>query len=327
MMKIIRVFSLLLLFSVGTFAKGSDDAKRSLPFPKIHAQRMLFPETDTESLDSMFERDATFPTINPTTPTTSTPTYNPIPTPSTSPYMTPTIPDTTPTNPAMGNPITGNPAMGNPTSPTPGMGNPTSPTPGMGNPTSPTPGMGNPTSPTPGMGNPTSPTPATGNPTTSSGQSWCIANPSASETQLQVGLDYACGYGGADCSAIQQGGSCFNPDTVRDHASYAYNSYYQKNPVQTSCDFSGTATITNTDPSTQTCQYPSSSTSSSTPTPTNPTGATPTGGGGPSVFGSSPPDFGSSPPDYNDLNSSSRRTPSFTLICFLVSLFYLKVYT
>jgi hypothetical protein len=64
-----------------------------------------------------------------------------------------------------------------------------------------------------------------------------------------VALDYACGQGGADCSAIQQGGSCFSPDTVRDHASYAFNSYYQKNPVQTSCDFGGTAALTTADPS------------------------------------------------------------------------------
>jgi hypothetical protein len=80
------------------------------------------------------------------------------------------------------------------------------------------------------------------------GGSWCVASPSASPTALQVALDYACGYG-ADCSPIQQGGSCFNPDTVKDHASYAFNSYYQKNPAPTSCDFGGTATLTSTDPS------------------------------------------------------------------------------
>ena len=80
------------------------------------------------------------------------------------------------------------------------------------------------------------------------GGTWCVASQSANPTALQVALDYACGYG-ADCSAIQQGGSCFNPDTVHDHASYAFNSYYHKNPAPTSCDFGGTATITTTDPS------------------------------------------------------------------------------
>ncbi|KAL6006367.1 hypothetical protein ACLOJK_037318 [Asimina triloba] len=91
-------------------------------------------------------------------------------------------------------------------------------------------------------------TPPTGNPPTS-GQTWCVANPSASPTALQVALDYACGYGGADCSPIQKGGACFNPDTVGDHASYAFNDYYQKNPAPTSCNFGGTAMLTNTDPS------------------------------------------------------------------------------
>ncbi|XP_072968184.1 uncharacterized protein [Typha angustifolia] len=143
-----------------------------------------------------------------------------------------------------------------------------------------------PSSPTPPMMTPvTNPysTPSTPSmvPPSSSGQSWCIASQTASETALQVALDYACGYGGADCSAIQQGGSCFNPDTLRDHASYAFNNYYQKNPVPTSCDFGGTAVTTNIDPSSSTCQYPSTSTSSSVLNTTNPTGST--------VFGSVPP--------------------------------------
>ena len=81
------------------------------------------------------------------------------------------------------------------------------------------------------------------------GGTWCVASPSASTSALQVALDYACGYSGVDCSAIQTGGSCFSPDTIHDHASFAFNSYYQKNPLPTSCDFGGTATITTTDPS------------------------------------------------------------------------------
>ncbi|XP_039004650.1 major pollen allergen Ole e 10-like [Hibiscus syriacus] len=71
----------------------------------------------------------------------------------------------------------------------------------------------------------TTPTTQTPTPTTSSGGSWCIANQGASPTALQVALDYACGYGGADCSAIQSGGSCYEPDTVQDHAFYAFNDY------------------------------------------------------------------------------------------------------
>lgn len=90
------------------------------------------------------------------------------------------------------------------------------------------------------------PTAVSGNP---GGGSWCIANSAASPTALQVALDYACGYGGADCSAIQPGGSCYDPNTVKDHASYAFNDYYQKNPAATSCVFGGTAQLVSTDPS------------------------------------------------------------------------------
>ncbi|KAJ9685938.1 hypothetical protein PVL29_015021 [Vitis rotundifolia] len=122
--------------------------------------------------------------------------------------------------------------------------------------------------------------PATTTTPTSSGASWCVASQTSSQTALQVALDYACGYGGADCSAIQPAGSCYNPNTLHDHASFAFNDYYQKNPVPTSCSFGGTAVVTSTDPSSGTCQYPSTSTSSSVLNTTNSNGAT--------VFGSQP---------------------------------------
>lgn len=110
--------------------------------------------------------------------------------------------------------------------------------------------------------------------TPSSGSSWCIAAQSAAQASLQVALDYACGHGGTDCSQIQPGGRCFDPDTVRDHASYAFNIYYGKTPIPSSCDFGGTAIITNIDPSTSTCRYPSTSISSSVLNTANPTGST-----------------------------------------------------
>ncbi|XP_021848231.2 PLASMODESMATA CALLOSE-BINDING PROTEIN 2-like [Spinacia oleracea] len=105
-------------------------------------------------------------------------------------------------------------------------------------------------------------TPTTSSPV-NSGASWCVATQTAARLPLQMALDYACGHGGADCKEIQPGGSCFYPNTLHDHASYAFNTYYQNNPLPNSCNFAGTALLTSTNPSTETCQYPSTSTSSS----------------------------------------------------------------
>ncbi|KAK9268118.1 hypothetical protein L1049_010558 [Liquidambar formosana] len=142
----------------------------------------------------------------------------------------------------------------------------------------------------------TGPTPTTTAPATSSG-AWCIASPTASQTALQVALDYACGYGGADCSAIQQGGSCYNPNTLRDHASYAFNQYYVKNPAPTSCVFGGTAQLSYTDPSSGNCHYAAATSTSTSPPATPATPATPVGPTTPivSTTPTVPTDYGSEP--------------------------------
>ena len=78
---------------------------------------------------------------------------------------------------------------------------------------------------------------------------WCEARSNAGYGALKSGLAFACSHG-ADCRAIQPGGSCFNPNTIQNHASYAFDSYYQthaKNPA--ACNFGGTATIAVTNPS------------------------------------------------------------------------------
>ncbi|XP_042402147.1 PLASMODESMATA CALLOSE-BINDING PROTEIN 3-like isoform X2 [Zingiber officinale] len=85
---------------------------------------------------------------------------------------------------------------------------------------------------------------------------WCVCKPEMGDTALQKTLDYACG-AGADCNPILQNGACYSPNTVRSHCSYATNSYYQrKGQAQGACDFSGTATLTTTDPSYSSCTYP-----------------------------------------------------------------------
>ncbi|KAK9089759.1 hypothetical protein Scep_028841 [Stephania cephalantha] len=76
------------------------------------------------------------------------------------------------------------------------------------------------------------------------GQTWCVADEKMRGERLQEGLDYACGEGGADCRPIQEGATCWNPNTVHAHASYAFNSYYQKKRRAVgSCYFGGAAFV------------------------------------------------------------------------------------
>jgi hypothetical protein len=66
---------------------------------------------------------------------------------------------------------------------------------------------------------------------------------------IQEAMNYACG-SGADCDSIQPSGSCFEPNTLFAHASYAFNSYWQRTRVAGgSCSFGGTAILVTVDPS------------------------------------------------------------------------------
>jgi len=78
---------------------------------------------------------------------------------------------------------------------------------------------------------------------------WCVAKPSVPDPIIQEAMNYACG-SGADCDSIQPSGSCFEPNTLFAHASYAFNSYWQRTKVAGgTCSFGGTAMLVTVDPS------------------------------------------------------------------------------
>ncbi|XP_025015372.2 LOW QUALITY PROTEIN: glucan endo-1,3-beta-glucosidase 4-like [Ricinus communis] len=92
---------------------------------------------------------------------------------------------------------------------------------------------------------------------------FCVAKQNADSVKLQEGLNWACGQGGANCTAIQEGRPCYAPNNIQNHASYAYNDYYQKmHSAGGTCDFDGSATTTTVDPSYGSCIFTGSSNSS-----------------------------------------------------------------
>ncbi|OAY61233.1 glucan endo-1,3-beta-glucosidase isoform X1 [Manihot esculenta] len=93
-------------------------------------------------------------------------------------------------------------------------------------------------------------------PSSSPDRKWCVPRSDASDAALQKNIDYACS-SGINCRPIQAGGPCFDPNTVRSHASYAMNAYYQSFGRQDfNCDFNHTGVVTTTDPSYEACSYP-----------------------------------------------------------------------
>ncbi|KAM6582826.1 hypothetical protein CsatB_009828 [Cannabis sativa] len=84
---------------------------------------------------------------------------------------------------------------------------------------------------------------------------WCVAKPSVPDPIIQEAMNYACG-SGADCDSIQPSGSCFQPDSLIAHASYAFNSYWQRSKAAGgTCDFGGTGMLITVDPSYDGCHF------------------------------------------------------------------------
>ncbi|XP_006414881.2 PLASMODESMATA CALLOSE-BINDING PROTEIN 1 [Eutrema salsugineum] len=105
---------------------------------------------------------------------------------------------------------------------------------------------------------------------------WCVARFDVTSQALQAALDYACA-AGADCAPIQPSGLCFLPNTIQAHASYAFNSYFQRRAMAPgSCNFAGTSTLAKTDPSYGSCVYPNSLSNAGGSASTTTVGGTPT---------------------------------------------------
>uniref|UniRef100_M4CG79 glucan endo-1,3-beta-D-glucosidase n=1 Tax=Brassica campestris TaxID=3711 RepID=M4CG79_BRACM len=99
------------------------------------------------------------------------------------------------------------------------------------------------------------PAPALPAPSTAGGK-WCVAKSGATNAQLQANIDWVCSQGGVDCKPIQAGGSCFNPSSLRMHASFVMNAYFQKNGRSDgSCHFSGTGVVVRSNPSDGACKF------------------------------------------------------------------------
>ncbi|CAL9205717.1 glucan endo-1,3-beta-glucosidase 4 isoform X2 [Musa acuminata AAA Group] len=98
---------------------------------------------------------------------------------------------------------------------------------------------------------------------------FCVANPSADSSALKKGLDWACGPGEANCTAILPGEPCYDASNLVALASYAYNDYYHRMKASGgTCSFGNTAMISSTNPSHGSCVFagssgPSNSTDSS----------------------------------------------------------------
>ncbi|XP_073300071.1 glucan endo-1,3-beta-glucosidase 5-like [Primulina huaijiensis] len=84
---------------------------------------------------------------------------------------------------------------------------------------------------------------------------WCVLSPSANPEDPQFGpsVSYACA--NADCTSLGYETSCPNLN-AQGNASYAFNSYYQRNnQLDSTCQFPNLSVVTTSDPSVGTCKF------------------------------------------------------------------------
>ncbi|CAM6020108.1 unnamed protein product [Sphagnum balticum] len=101
---------------------------------------------------------------------------------------------------------------------------------------------------------------ATTTTTATTSETWCVAKPGLENVAYQGALDWVCSplqdQGNVDCKLIQANQTCFLPNTYQNHASWAFNQYYQSHgAADSTCNFSGIAMTTSSNPSTATCIY------------------------------------------------------------------------
>ncbi|XP_057769938.1 glucan endo-1,3-beta-glucosidase-like [Salvia miltiorrhiza] len=60
-------------------------------------------------------------------------------------------------------------------------------------------------------------------------KTWCVVTVGAPNDKLQAFLDSTCNE--LDCKAIRPGGSCYQPNTLQNHASFVLNLFYRARGV------------------------------------------------------------------------------------------------
>ncbi len=90
--------------------------------------------------------------------------------------------------------------------------------------------------------------------TATTSETWCVAKPGLENVAYQGALDWVCSplqdQGNVDCKLIQANQTCFLPNTYQNHASWAFNQYYQSHgAADSTCNFSGIAMTTSSNPS------------------------------------------------------------------------------